>query len=48
MTGLVPRDPLSLLLTVLAIVALISLILALATDLIRWATSLGLIGGFLL
>lgn len=45
MTGLVPRDPLTLLITVLAIVALISLVLALATDLVRWAVSLGVLAG---
>lgn len=42
MTGLVPRDPLTLLITVLAVVALISLVLALVADGIRWASSLGL------
>mgnify|MGYP000176167569 CR=1 FL=1 len=47
MTGLVPRDPLSLLLAVLAIVALTSLVLALVTDLIRWAGSLSLLVGVL-
>lgn len=42
MTGLVPRDPFTLLVAVLAVVALISLVLALTADLIRWATSIGL------
>lgn len=41
MTGLVPRDPLMLLLTVLAVIAVLSLTLALITDLVRWASTLG-------
>lgn len=45
MTGLVPRDPLILLITVLAVVALVSLVLALVSDLVRWATSLGVLTG---
>lgn len=45
MTGLVPRDPLSLLLMVLAIIAILSLTLALASDLVRWAVSIAGIWG---
>ncbi|MFO8116044.1 MAG: hypothetical protein R6U01_11955 [Halorubrum sp.] len=39
MTGLVPRDPFMLLLTVIAAIALVSFTFALASDLVRWVVS---------
>lgn len=45
MTGLIPRDPLALLVAVLAVIALSSFVLALVSDLVRWAVSLGVLTG---